>query len=284
MGQTYVCVDNVWRPCSSSIVNIKYISSYGTVPPQEITLSSIAVTMPSCGTRIGYDFLGWSTINGSSTAEYTTGNTYYFSKNTTLYAVWKVQTFTLTYYEVSSTTPGSSNTYNYGMVKLKDPYTGVETGVVPLGWTDDPSSTVVKYSIGSSILMNSNKSLHAIYRKTVYGGFRINGTKYGVSYTIPSSYAGYPIESIAIRQIFDVFSEGTNYTYTAVIDGKSYNSSNSGFFYNVPIGVGSTISITPDSITSINDNTSLVFSIDFDITSSKNDLYYNPSIIVIPGY
>ena len=162
MGQTYVCVDNVWRPCSSSIVNVKYMSSYGTVPPQEITLSSIAVTIPSCGTRIGYDFLGWSAINGSSTAEYTTGNTYYFSKNTTLYAVWKVQTFTLTRYRGGIVY--STNTTTYGTYLTAGSCIDLSSEKIFEGWSTNALDPTVVYNAESRILMNSNKNLYAVYK------------------------------------------------------------------------------------------------------------------------
>ena len=283
MGQTYVCVDNVWRPCSSSIVNVKYMSSYGTVPPQEITLSSIAVTIPSCGTRIGYDFLGWSTINGASTAEYDVGETCYFSKNITLYAVWKAKIVTLTYYTQLSASTQLEYTYGTIITLMSPtPY----NNITPLGWTDNSSSNVVKYGIGDTLTITSNITLHAIYKKPVFGGFIIEGNKYGVSYTIPSTYNGYNIEEISIGNVWTSYPGGSDATWNAVIDGKTYANLTSGsalqkMHYNACGGIhaGSTISITANS--SSFSASDLVFRIDFNISSSVNALYSIPNIIVI---
>ena len=53
-----------------------------------ITLSTVQPT------RTGYTFLGWSTDSGATAASYSGGSAYTFSNNTTLYAVWRINTYT----------------------------------------------------------------------------------------------------------------------------------------------------------------------------------------------
>jgi uncharacterized repeat protein (TIGR02543 family) len=59
-----------------------------------ITSTTISSTVP---TRTGYDFLGWSTSSSATSASYVAGNSISLSSNTTLYAVWKKKTYTITY-------------------------------------------------------------------------------------------------------------------------------------------------------------------------------------------
>ena len=46
-------------------------------------------------TRVGYEFLGWATANNATTVEYAAGATADFTTDTTLYAVWKEKTVTV---------------------------------------------------------------------------------------------------------------------------------------------------------------------------------------------
>jgi len=63
----------------------------GTSTSKSITLSS---TTP---TRSGYTFLGWSTSSSATSASYSAGSSYTFNYGTTtLYAVWKAATITVT--------------------------------------------------------------------------------------------------------------------------------------------------------------------------------------------
>ena len=48
-------------------------------------------------TRAGYTFLGWHPTSTSTTAQYQPGATFGSDTNTTLYAVWRANTFTVTY-------------------------------------------------------------------------------------------------------------------------------------------------------------------------------------------
>lgn len=50
------------------------------------TSTALSSTKP---TRTGYEFLGWSTSSTATSASYSSGSSYSFTSNTTLYAVWK---------------------------------------------------------------------------------------------------------------------------------------------------------------------------------------------------
>lgn len=57
---------------------------------------SMTATMASAPTRTGYTFQGWST-SSSATSGYNAGNTVSISGSTTFYAIWKINTITVTY-------------------------------------------------------------------------------------------------------------------------------------------------------------------------------------------
>ena len=62
---------------------------YGAPNPQPSTSGTALKLSTTTPKRVGYIFQGWSTSSGSSTVTHKPGTTYTFSKNTTLYAVWK---------------------------------------------------------------------------------------------------------------------------------------------------------------------------------------------------
>ena len=77
-----------------SKMTLKYDANGGTGAPSSSThekgsAATISSTKP---TRTGYDFLGWSTSADSTIAEFVGGDTLAITENTTLYAVWKLQT------------------------------------------------------------------------------------------------------------------------------------------------------------------------------------------------
>ena len=81
---------------------IKYNANGGSGAPSDTTAtdssSSKSITLSSTTpTRSGYTFLGWSTSSTATSASYSAGSSYTFSYGTTtLYAVWKAATITVT--------------------------------------------------------------------------------------------------------------------------------------------------------------------------------------------
>ena len=57
---------------------------------------SMTATMASAPTRTGYTFQGWST-SSSATSGYNAGSAVSVSGSTTFYAIWKINTITVTY-------------------------------------------------------------------------------------------------------------------------------------------------------------------------------------------
>ena len=63
----------------------------------DVQTSTEEITLPT-STREGYLFLGWAKTSDASTAEYQPGSQYSTDEDVTLYAVWSIRSFTVTYH------------------------------------------------------------------------------------------------------------------------------------------------------------------------------------------
>lgn len=113
-------------------------------------------------TRSGYSFMGWATSSGG-TAAYQPGGNYTANASVTLYAVWGVASYTITYNANGGTGAPNSQTKTHGQ-------TVTLSGIVPtrerysfLGWGISKSSTTVSYAPGSTYSANASITLYAIW-------------------------------------------------------------------------------------------------------------------------
>lgn len=133
-----------------------------------LTLSS---TKP---TRTGYDFVGWSTSSSASSATYSAGGTYSSNSATTLYAVWKARTYTVTFNaNGGSVDPDSKSvTYNSTYGTLPTP---TRTGYTFAGWYTS-SSNGTQITSSSRVSITSNQTLYAHWTINSYTvTFNANG-------------------------------------------------------------------------------------------------------------
>lgn len=73
---------------------------------------NVSTTLPT-PTRSGYTFLGWSTDPNTSTGSYKGGQTIGITGNTTLYAIWRPNSYTMTLKTNGGTTAGSTADRSY---------------------------------------------------------------------------------------------------------------------------------------------------------------------------
>lgn len=163
--------------------------------PGTITLNS---TTP---TRSGYTFLGWSTSSSATSASYSAGGTMSLSANTTLYAVWRASSYTISYNANagSDTTKNipSSQTKTYGTALILSSLVPLRYGYTFQGWATSSSATSATYRPGASFTTNATTTLYAVWAINTYiVSFNANGgsgapssfTKtYGSVSTIPTT-------------------------------------------------------------------------------------------------
>lgn len=112
-----------------------------------------------------YDFIGWSTEAGSTTAEYQPEDVFTENKNLTLFGVWKLRTYKLEYDPNGGTGTVPESTYNkknsaviIGDANLK------KTGYQFVGWSTDKTSAYTEYIPYEVFVMPEHDvTLYAVY-------------------------------------------------------------------------------------------------------------------------
>jgi uncharacterized repeat protein (TIGR02543 family) len=128
---------------------------------QNSTLSS---TKP---TRTGYTFLGWSMSSTATSATWAAGGTYSTNASDTLYAVWKANTYTITYNANGGSGAPSSQTKTYDKALILTSTKPTRTHYTFLGWSTSSTATAATYAAGASFDTNitSNTTLYAVWKE-----------------------------------------------------------------------------------------------------------------------
>lgn len=116
-------------------------------------------------TRTGYTFLGWSQSSTASTASYQPGQTWSETNanNYTLYAVWKINTWTVKYDANGGSGAPASQTKTYGQTLKITTSKPTRTDYNFIGWGTSPDSTTVAYEAGGSYINDADITLYAIW-------------------------------------------------------------------------------------------------------------------------
>lgn len=155
---------NVTVPAWTSYT-IKYNANGGSGAPssqtkwkdQALTLSS---TKP---TRTGYSFLGWSTSSSATSATYSAGGSYTANAAATLYAVWKANTYTVSYNANGGSGAPSNQTKTYGKTLTLSSTKPTRTNYNFKGWSTSANATTVAYAAGASYENNAAITLYAVW-------------------------------------------------------------------------------------------------------------------------
>ncbi len=137
--------------------------------------------------RTGFDFIGWATVEGGTTVAYEEGDTYTFTNNdATLYAVWQLKKYTITY-----DANGGTGTIADGTKTHDEPFTlsdgknGADSlqltrdGYRFVGWNTAADGNGTDYAFGGSYTGNANLELYAkwapLYTVTINLGVGVTG-------------------------------------------------------------------------------------------------------------
>lgn len=129
-------------------------------------------------TKTGHSFLGWSTSSSATSATYAAGANYTSNAAATLYAVWKANTYTVTFNANGGTGAPASQTKTYGKTLTLSSTKPTRTNYTFKGWGTSASATTVSYASGGSYTTNAAVTLYAIwelsYVKPTISGFSVN--------------------------------------------------------------------------------------------------------------
>jgi uncharacterized repeat protein (TIGR02543 family) len=152
---------------------------------------TISSTKP---TRTGYTFLGWSLSSTATSASYQPGGSITLTANDTLYAVWKANTYTVSYNANGGSGAPANQTKTYGVTLTLSNTKPTRTGYTFSAWNTAQNGSGTSYAPGGSYTANAAVTLYAQWQINTYTvSYNANGgsgapssqTKtYGVSLTL----------------------------------------------------------------------------------------------------
>lgn len=158
-------------------------------------------------TRTGYTFQGWATSSGGSVA-YAAGANYTSNSAVTLYAVWKANTWTISYNANGGSGAPGAQTKTYGVTLKLSSTRPTRTNYNFLGWATSSTATSAQYQPGGSFTTNATTTLYAVW-KLAYVAPRItnlaaNRCNSAGTYTEDGTYAKIAFNWAADRTVSSV--------------------------------------------------------------------------------
>lgn len=157
----------VWK---ANQYNISFNANGGQNAPEpqtkthdtDLVLSSVKPT------RIGYTFVGWSTDESASSAEYFAGGKYTSNASATLYAVWKANTYVISYNVNGGSGAIASQTKTNDVALKLTADVPTRTGYTFMGWSESASSSSAEYAAGDMFYNDSATVLYAVWQINTY--------------------------------------------------------------------------------------------------------------------
>ena len=118
--------------------------------------------------RTGYTFLGWSLSSTATTASYQPGGRITLTASDILYAVWKINTYTVSYNANGGSGAPASQTKNYGKTLTLSTTKPTRTGHTFLRWNTKADGSGTNYSPGGSYTANASVTLYAQWQINTY--------------------------------------------------------------------------------------------------------------------
>lgn len=144
---------------------IKYNANGGSGAPSNQTKTyGAALTLSSTKpTRAGYTFQKWNTKADGSGTNYAAGASYTTNAAVTLYAIWKVNTYTVTYNANGGSGAPSNQIKTYGTALTLSSTEPTRADYTFKGWGTSTTATTVAYAAGASYTNNAAITLYAIW-------------------------------------------------------------------------------------------------------------------------
>lgn len=164
---------NVYRlKDDTTTYTITYNANGGTGAPASQTKShGTALTLSSTKpTRTGYTFLGWSTNKTATSATYSVGSSFTTNANTTLYAVWKANTYNVKFNANGGNGTMNNQSFTYDTAEALTANSFAREGYTFLGWSKSSTATTATYKDKQSVknLTTTNGgyvTLYAVWQK-----------------------------------------------------------------------------------------------------------------------
>lgn len=146
---------------------ISFNANGGSGAPSDMTkMHFTSLTLPATKpTRTGYSFMGWATDSSASSVAYLSGGTYSENGDTTLYAVWSPNIYTVKYDANGGSGAPSSQTKTFGQNITLSTSVPSRNNYVFIGWATQSDSTAVIYESGEVYTADENITLYAVWQE-----------------------------------------------------------------------------------------------------------------------
>lgn len=253
----------VWK---STNYTVTYDANGGSgAPSAQTEANGTAITIPTdTPVRTGYTFLGWSKSASATSATYQPGESYTGTANVTLYAVWKIITYTVTYNGNGGSGVPSKQTKTYDVDLTLSSTVPTRTGHDFIGWGTSASEETASYQPGSIYIANAHITLYALWVPKTYaitynanggsGAPEVQTKTYGVALTISD------IRPIYTGHIFDGWATTADATAPQYQPGGTFSTNATTTLYAI-WSIDSGAPGTPSSISAIRESdTSILLS------------------------
>ena len=260
-------------------VTVKYASNggSGTISDQSFTYEETPVYLTAnVFTRSGYNFIGWAKTSGASSAAFydcesisesnwsTLHGSASGSAEVTLYAVWEIQKFTVTFMDSVSGDLISSQDVEYGGT-ITPPSDPSKSHYTFLGW-DDSNSTPNSMESAANLLtpVTADRTLWAKWSPDTYTlTFNGNGATSGTMGTQTFTYGqGQTLTANAFSKVGYVFggwSKSASSTSVAASDGQTVYLESDTTYYAIWQKRASVSGVNNLSVTIDEDNEQIIF-------------------------
>lgn len=195
----------VWQINTWSVTyNKNTTDTVSNMPSNQTKTYGKTLTLSSnTPTRTGYTFQGWATSSSSTTVAYKAGASYTGNAALNLYAVWKVNTYTVTYNKNTTDTvsnmPGNQ-TKTYGKTLALSSNIPTRTGYGFQGWATSANGEVI-YASGANYTDNKGATLYAVWKADTYV-VSYNSNAGDDAVIVPSSQS--KVHNVPLTLSFDV--------------------------------------------------------------------------------
>lgn len=119
-------------------------------------------------TRSGYTFLGWSLSSTATSASYQPGGSITLTASDILYAVWKANTYTVSYNANGGSGAPANQTKTYGVTLTLSNTKPTRTGYTFSAWNTAQNGSGTSYAPGGSYTANAAVTLYAQWTVNTY--------------------------------------------------------------------------------------------------------------------
>lgn len=170
---------------ASKTVSIPKLASYTVsynanggsgAPANQTKWHGTALTLSSTKpTRTGYTFQGWGTSASDTSVDYRAGASYTGNAALTLYAVWKINTWTVSYNANGGSGAPGNQTKTYGKTLTLSSTKPTRSGYDFKEWNTKTDGSGTSYDPGDSYTTNGAATLYAIWTPTYTVSYNANG-------------------------------------------------------------------------------------------------------------